>query len=270
MRHRTIRIACAVLLPLLLAGCFNPFRPRVLPGGGIPEPRPALFGAEGTMKGFVYAWNHRDYDFYTQLFAKDFLFVFALGDSAGQLYQGAVFDRTEELHIAKNAFIGGGPEPPATNINLQLDQSLNFHPAKPEIDPEGRFYQYVLTNVNLHITVNEPYDVYGQGRFFLVRADADSGSHVPDDLSGHDAIQRDSTRWLIYRWEDETSQSPQLALRRAPGSLAMRPYASAMARTATFVVESPSAGRPRPALPTPFSDPQTLTWGQLMAIYSGR
>ena len=184
----------AALVCFLVTGCAShrhPTAPASEPFAGAPSDTAAI-------RLFVYCWNHRDARDYATLFTRDFQFVFALGDSAGQLFSGREIDQPEMLRIAHNMFVGGDAQPPMTNVNLQVDQILQFSG-----DP-GAAHRRLTTNVNLHITANEPYDVYGQARFVLVRGDS---AALPDTLL-HLGIRPDSTRWFIQEWDDETANAP--------------------------------------------------------------
>lgn len=233
---------------VVLAGCFDPFKPNIAPSTGIPDPPPALYGAEGTVRRFQWCWNHRNYDLYRELFSDDFLFVFGLGDSAGNQFREDPVTRTVELDIAKKAFIGGGAEPPATNVVLNFDQTL-----RATSDDRGRnprFHQQVLTNVDLSITVDTPYRVTGQALFYLVRADS---AKIPDDLSNRDALARDTTRWFIQEWDD-------LTLGGAGGTALRQAFAAARRHPGSVRIQIT-----RPALGEP---PANVTWGYINALYS--
>lgn len=202
MTQRTRRLWIAgIPLALALAGCFNPFKPNIAPSTGIPDPPPALFGPEGTIKRFQWCWNHRNYDLYRELFSDDFRFIFAVGDSAGNNYRDQPLTRSDELQIAKNAFLGGGATPPATNVVLDFDQTLHaVDDTRPGKNPT--WHQQITTNVHLSITVDGvPYAVQGQALFFLVRADS---ARIPTDLANRDALAQDQTRWFIDEWDDLT------------------------------------------------------------------
>ena len=245
VRRRAVGLVIAAIPVVLgLAGCFNPFKPNIAPSTGIPDPPPALFGPEGTVRRFQWCWNHRNYDLYRELFSDDFKFVFATGDSAGNFYRDKPLTRSDELGIAKNAFLGGGSTPPATNIVLTFDQTLHaVDDTRPGKNPG--WHQQITTNVDLSITVEgTPYRVSGQALFYLVRADSAS---IPTDLANRDALKQDQTRWFIDEWDDLTLGNTGVPSARLRAALQALPRGAPPARAQT-----------------------AISWGDLQTLYLSR
>ena len=84
--HACARGSVALLL-LGVGGCFNPFDPRIAPTTGIYVPPPTPNSPQNVIRLFEWCWNNRDITVYKEIFTDDFRFVFALGDSAGNLFR---------------------------------------------------------------------------------------------------------------------------------------------------------------------------------------
>ena len=123
-RRHVARAGLGALLLLGLGGCFNPFAPRIAPTTGVYVPPPSPDSPQGIVRLFAWCWNNRDATIYQQLFTSDYVFIFAVGDSAGNLFRDDPLDREEELNIARNLFEGGGTAAPAASITLVLDATL--------------------------------------------------------------------------------------------------------------------------------------------------
>ena len=261
MTVRRIARAWPVALLLLGAsGCFNPFAPRLAPTTGIYVPPPTPNSPQNVIRLFEWCWKNRDITVYKEIFTDDFRFIFALGDSAGNLFRDDPVTREMELDIARNLFVGGGAAPPASSVLLNLDPTLRALPdSRPGKNP--RWHNEVVTSVDLTIKTEDgaEYRIMGNARFFVVRGDS---ALIPKELG----FGPDSTRWYIDRWHDETLQgAADMASGPAdPGDLqAVRPFGR---------VTVSAAGRAphRPSAPAALTSPQPfeMTWGQLNALYA--
>src|SRR5688572_12472461 len=181
MTRTARRIALATLIVTGLAGCFNPFRPNLAPDGGVPEAPPSPGSAVGVLELFEWCWDHRNLPTYRELFTEDFRFQFALGDSAGNSFQGRATNRDEELAIATNLFVGGGDSqaPPANRITLDWLQPLRAV-NDTRVGKHPRWHQEVATAFRLDIdTDGEDFTLTGTSRFFCVRGDS---ALLPEEL----------------------------------------------------------------------------------------
>jgi hypothetical protein len=151
-----------------------------------------------------WCWDIRDIDKYGEIFTEDYRFQFAAGDSAGNAYRDVPFTREDELHCATGLFVGTPGHPPASEIALDLDQTLlTFPDDRPGKNP--KWHKWVRTSVDLMVEVDrgrgpERIGVKGYALFYLVRGDS---AAIPPDLVAR-GFTPDSTRWWIERWEDET------------------------------------------------------------------
>ncbi len=260
------RLAAVFALALMLGGCFNPFRPNLAPDGGIPEPPPTPSSAVGVLQLFEWCWDHRNLPTYRELFTEDFRFQFALGDSAGNAFQGRATNRDEELAIATNLFVGGGDSsaPPANRIALEWLQPLR---ATNDTRPGKRapWHQEIPTAFRLDIdTDGEDFTLTGISRFFLVRGDS---ALLPQELLDL-GFTRDSTRWFIEEWHDETEPLDGMT---GGGGLAARP---AGVSAAPFTItgawrrcDGATAWRAVAPGSATFDELQTITLGQLKQIW---
>jgi hypothetical protein len=247
---RTIRpfagVGAVALLLLGVSGCFNPFAPRLAPTTAIYIPPPTPDSPQNLIRLFEWCWNNRDITVYRQIFTDDFRFVFALGDSAGNLFREDPVTREMELNIANNLFVGGGSAPPASSISLILDPTIV---ALPDSRPgkNRRWHNEIVTSVNLTIKTEDgaEYRVVGDARFFVVRGDS---ALIPKELG----YGPDSTRWYIERWQDETLQGHSAV---APAGPANPLAAGPSGRTRV----SPTAATARRF---------EMTWGTLNALYA--
>lgn len=197
--RRTLAFLVAVAL-VLLASCRQTTRPVPIP----PEPPPAANSPENAVRLLEWCWNHRNYDALVPLFTEDYVFVFALGDSAGNPYRSSPFTREDELACARAIFLGTDDHAPASDIQLDLDKTLiALYDDRPGKNP--KWHKTIRTKVNLVVTLDrgsgpEVNEVNGYAKFYLVRGDS---AAIPADLVAR-GFQPDSTRWWIDRWEDET------------------------------------------------------------------
>jgi hypothetical protein len=256
------RIACTGLVALLLAGvsgCFNPFDPRIAPTTGIYVPPPTPNSPQNVIRLFEWVWKNRDISVYKEILTDDFRFIFALGDSAGNLFRDEPVTREMELNIARNLFVGGGSAAPATSITLALDPTLRALPdSRPGKNP--RWHNEIVTSVDLSIKTEDgsEYRIQGNARFFVVRGDS---AMIPKELG----FGPDSTRWYIDQWHDETLQGSAAMAPDPAGSgalLATRPFGR--------VTVSAAGSAPRRAIaPAALtSQPFEMSWGKLNALYA--
>lgn len=212
-----------------LAGCFNPFSPRLAPtlGASIPAPKPT--SAPGVLRLFEWCYNNKAIAEYREIFSADYQFFFSPRDSAGAEWRGTPFRREDELIQATNLFIGSPDgEPAARSINLQFDPNFFVYP-DPDFTyfPEpnrtmprdliGRWHKNIRTTVNLRIETQDgsSIEILGHANFYMIRGDS---ADIPDELKLL-GFKPDSTRWYIRRWDDETaSEGGALALAPARGA----------------------------------------------------
>jgi predicted small lipoprotein YifL len=220
---RRARPACvlATLVLLALAGCGrrHPLRP-------FPAGVQAATSDSGAVPLFQYCWNHRDEARYVALFTGDFQFVYP-PDSIGGRW--AAIGEPEMLRIAHAMFVGGGVEPPITNVSLQMLPGHSYPDTRPGRDP--RIHREIRAAVDLTVTADSQYRITGYARFHLVRGDS---AVLPDTLLRL-GIRADSTHWFIDEWDDETNGTP-----------ASRP------------------ARPANAMPV-----RTATWASILSLYRG-
>jgi hypothetical protein len=188
-----------VLAPLMLAavlGCSKSTAPK-------PQPvstSPGNSTPELSVRSVVWSWNQKNVETYQTLFAQDYHFAFSTLDPAGDAYRGDLWNRDDEMLFAQHLFVGGSPiEPPATSISLSLGTNLTAEPdPRPGRDP--RWHKQIATVLTLIVTdPDRQMNINGPATFYFVRGDS---AHVPA------GALRDSTRWYIDRWEDDTSENP--------------------------------------------------------------
>jgi len=245
-RHLGICAATAALV-FGAAGCFNPFDPRISVLHVASAPAPVPNSPDNAVRLFAWCWAHRDPAQYAEVFTDDYRFIFAPNDSAGNAYRDRPWLREDEMQLAQHLFVGGSDQPPASDIEIIIDNSLLASP-DPRVGFENfRLFKTIRTNVSLKVTVdrNGAPDVSvitGTALFYLVRGDT---AAIPQELKLK-GFAKDSLRWWISRWEDETAG----AVSGSPASL--RPGL-------------PLVGV-RPAA-TYRSFDRTLSWGQLKSWY---
>ncbi len=267
-----IALTVVAVLGLATVGCFNPFSPRIAPEAGIYVPPPSPTSAAGVIRLLEWCWQNRDMAKYRQIFTDDFIFQFALTDSAGNPSREPPLTREGELNMAQNLFMGGGARPPAASITLHLDPTLNATAdTRPGKDP--KWHREILTSVDLQIEIEDgtAYNITGFARFFVVRGDS---ALIPKDLNL--APPPDTTRWWIEHWNDESLTSggssaarPAPALdgaRPATGPTALASSALRSAGFAGFTVTSVRRVRRAGAL---WGEPQPadITFSDLVALY---
>lgn len=166
-------------------------------------------------------WIHVDksVEAYRLFLADDFRFVCGANDSSGADWRGngSSWTREDELLFATHLFVGGGAEPPANVIQLNLDRSFFILP-DPVFpwDPSGRWHKHIRSALTLAIVTADggTTEIAGHGNFFLVRGDS---AAIPEELRLR-GIGPDSTRWYLRRWEDETDPSGSPVLAAQPSS----------------------------------------------------
>lgn len=207
--RRCIALALIGALSMPLVGCFNPFSPLVSSDRGVSSPAPVPNSPSNVIRLFEWCYNNRAIDEYRELFTDDYVFKFAVGDSAGQNRDRPV-DREEELTATTNLFVGGSDRPPASRIVLDFDKNLF---ALPDTRPgkNGKWHKALRTTVNLKVEIADgsTIEVTGFALFYLVRGDS---AAIPTDLPG---ATNDSTRWWISGWDDETIPPGNMAQARA-------------------------------------------------------
>ncbi len=203
MRRLSLILPLA-LLAATLAGCFNPFSPRVSTQRVASSPPPSPSSPANAVRLFVWCWKNRDPNRYAEVFTEDYRFIFAPNDSAGNPFRDAPWIREAEMDMARHMFVGGGDQPPASDISITIDNSLV---ARDDTRPEhqNKWHRTIRTHVDLKVTVTDASGtpsvtpVVGNALFYLVRGDS---AVIPSELSTR--FKPDSTRWWIERWEDET------------------------------------------------------------------
>ncbi len=194
----------SLALALVLGGCFED--DVVRPVQRVPSPD----SPTGVVRLFAWCWNHRDPTRYEKLFTSDFVFVFAAGDSAGNLYRDDPFDRSDMLLCARHLFVGdGGSASPARSISFVLEDTLHaVADSRPGLDPLR--HREIPSAMHLTIVTQDggTYEVTGNVTFHVVRGDS---AQIPAGLG----LAPDSTRWYVDRIEDGTLGST-LARTAAP------------------------------------------------------
>ncbi len=192
-------IAAALLLAL--AACAT--RHTTAPTPPVAQP-PAARSPEDAVRRWAWAFTHRDTAVYASVLANDFTFVFAAYDSAGNPYRDHAWGLEDELRCIGHLFVGGGSRPPASDIRLVIDQVLDSWP-DPRPGHAFRWHRTVRTALELTVTTTSGDGtpsvtrVQGEALFYLTRGD--SAALSPERVA---AGWRDSTRWYVDRWEDQT------------------------------------------------------------------
>jgi hypothetical protein len=203
--RRHLALLLLVALAAVVAGCFNPFDPRVSTERAASSPAPAPSTPQNTVKLFAWCWQHRDPARYAEVFTYDYRFIFALNDSAGNPFRDRPWLREDEMNMAQHMFTGGADVNPASDVTIAIDNLLITTPdQRPGRD--FKWHKTIRTHVDLKVTVTDANGtpsvtpVSGYALFFLVRGDS---AVIPPELIDQ-GFHRDSTRWWIERWEDQT------------------------------------------------------------------
>lgn len=171
IRGHIATIAALLALSGLVAGCSNPFAPKL--DDSHTENGTAL-GDQRTIRGVFqniqYAYTYRDTVIYGNLLHPDFQFRYYNSDRATE----ASFNRDEEMRITHNLFKG------ADQIDLQWNDILRQDGDSLE--------QTVTRSYNLKVVLppNEVFRIDGRATLQLVR-------NSPSDV------------WLIRLWRDDSS-----------------------------------------------------------------
>ena len=149
-------IACLVLLVLavVVAGCFNPFRPELLTQR-VTTVAPSPTTPQNAVKLFEWCWVNRGVEEYKELFTDDYVFRSAELDSAGNGTREVLTRRNDEIGTAQNMFVGSAERPPAAKINLSFDRNLVPN-ADTRADHDGEWFRTVRTSVDLKVEIEEP------------------------------------------------------------------------------------------------------------------
>ena len=235
---RFSRFRPAVALGILLigpalAGCFNPFSPRIAPILGASKPAPAPVSASGVLRLFEWCYNNKAIDEYREIFSDDYRFYFSALDSAGAEWRDTPYTREDELISATNLFVGGSAaEPPASSIRLSFDRNFLVYPDRyylrypdnTQRDPAGIWHKEIRTTVTLQIGTDDgnSLEIKGHATFYMVRGDS---ALIPEEMRLK-GFGPDPSRWYIRRWDDDTAEEGAGLLAstssRAPARTAFR------------------------------------------------
>lgn len=270
---RSLRIGSRALLALtalgalaLLTGCFNPFSPLIAPTRGFTAPPPVPSSATNVLRLLEWCYNNKAIAEYRELFTDDYEFKFNARDSAGADYRTNKWRREDELISTSQLFEGGSAEAPASSITLLLDRNFAVlsDPRSIAWDPLGRRHKKINTQVllNIRTTDGTQIDISGQAIFYFVRGDS---AVIPEELRNR-GFGRDSTRWYISRWDDETVQE-------SGGGLALEDSGTVLRVAGGAGILRPSAVRVTAA--GALGPPLVRSWGEtklgyLLLARSGR
>ncbi len=213
--RRLALTATVLVLAFGLAGCFNPFMPKVL-NERVTTTAPSPTTPAEAIRLFAWCWVNRGVEEYKELFTDDYVFQSASLDSAGNGGRDIITRRQEEIETAENIFIGSAERPPASKITLNFDRNLvPFPDTRP--GKNSTWHKTIRTSVDLKVEVGDGsvLEVTGYALFYLTRGDS---AAIPAELKAR-GFKPDSLRWWIDRWEDETLASEGGAARPArPGA----------------------------------------------------
>lgn len=201
-------IATAVLAGV--AGCFNPFDPRIALQGSNSRPAPLPNSPTGVVDLFRWCWQNRAYDQYQDIFTDNYRFEFASGDSAGTYYTSTPWTRSDELATAQHIFITGTPgQPPATSVTLTFTQDLSVDPDPRDGKQDTTFHRQITALVNLRVYFADGgFEVTGPVYFNVIRGDS---AIIPPPLIAR-GFKPDPNRWYIERWVDGTLHTSSSAI----------------------------------------------------------
>jgi hypothetical protein len=216
---RCARALAVALLVLAIAGCFNPFNPRVGQKRGVSEPMPLPDSPRSLLLLFKWCWEHENIDPYRELFTEDFRFGFAATDTAGNRFLDRGWTREDEIEGTRHLFEGIEEKglPRANRITLDFDRDLIAFPdSRPgKTDP---WHKEIFTQVNiLYETTSSTDRAIRSVRFFVVRGDS---AAIPQELRDL-GFGADPNRWYIERYEEQDLQGSALS-RGGVGMLASR------------------------------------------------
>jgi len=187
-----------VLAPVagLIAGCSHaPTAPKT--ASIAPAPPSAPQAVATYLRG---CWQDRSISEYWLLPTANFRFDFASGDSSGTYYSSKPWARTDELAAAQHLFVTGtSSQPPATSITIDTTATTDAADPRPGKNP--KWHRLVTMTARVRIFFAESgFEFSGPSEFFVVRGDS---AQIPADLIAK-GVKRDSTRWWLERWDDET------------------------------------------------------------------
>jgi hypothetical protein len=199
--HLPVALLFALGLVFALVSCAkkNPVAPVVAPPAG-----PAANSATGVVQRFAWAWVNRDTAAYSALLTDDFNFQFAANDSAGTPFRDQPWGFEFEDEAVGHLLRGGSDLPPASDVSLTIDHLL-VALTDPRPGKGSPWHRSVRTHLDLKITADDNgspnvTSIQGYALFYVVRADSAVLTPARAANGG-----RDSTRWYIQRWEDESS-----------------------------------------------------------------
>jgi hypothetical protein len=247
--HRLARrLLLASALLVILAGCENPFQPRVGTERAVATPPPRPTTPRKLMELIRWCWINRAVPEYEELFTDDFRFAFAAADSA----DNAPILRDEEIDIARRLFLEGTASAPRANRIEYEYGNQNLIPL-PDSRPGkmSPWHQEVQAHVVLHVYFDDAarIDVETDVIFYLVRGDS---ALIPKVLKER-GFGSDTNRWYIERWEERSSGAAAAAGAPAEPVSARWVGPGARARSTADVPGTVALGQ--------------VTWGRLMARY---
>ncbi len=204
-RTGLLALLLAITFAVGAAGCFNPFSPRVSTERVASTPAPAPNSPQNVIRLFAWCWQNRDPALYSEIFTADYSFVFAANDSAGNAYRDSPWIRDDEMSMSEHMFQGGTNQPPASDIQITIDNLLVPQPdTRPGRNPT--YHKSISTSVNLKVTFDrngtpDVWTINGRALFYVVRGDS---AMIPEELKAK-GFKADPTRWWIERWEDQTA-----------------------------------------------------------------
>jgi len=255
LRHRLRPLAGLGVLALAfaLAGCYNPFSPRIAPVLGNSKPAPVPSSAPNLLRLFEWCYNNQAIAEYREIFSDDYRFFFSPTDSSGGEWRGTPWTREDELISATQLFVGGSAtEPPASSIRLSLDKNFFVFPDPNYTawDRDGRWHKNIRTTVTLVISTEggSSTEIQGHANFYMIRGDS---AVIPEELKLR-GFGPDTLRWYIRRWDDETAQE---GIAQTVGQAGARPLG---AGRAWLLAAAPRADA---------GATQSISWGAIKAYY---
>lgn len=197
-RRSFSRVIAPALFAVALAGCST--SSSVAPGA---NPPPNANAPVNLVRRIEWDWNQRSDD-YTALLTGDFVYVPAVGDSAGNT--GRIWSRETESFVAQRMFARSGVWPQTNSLAFQLDRGELVSTPDPRPGKHPRWHQVVRANAevsaNLSFGDGSPsvYLLTGAFVFYCVRGDS---AQIPPELV-EAGVRPDTTRWWLERWEDAT------------------------------------------------------------------
>jgi hypothetical protein len=197
MKSRALIAAAALVM---LAGCArqHPTAPVAA-----PDPRPIADSPANAIRRFVWGWANRDTVAAAGGMTTDFVFMFAPPDSAGNAFRDRPWLVSDEGISDRHLFVGGADQPPASDIQIDVDKTLIPSP-DPRPGHAWTWHQAIFTRVDLKVTVTAAdgtprvTPITGMALFYVVRGDS---------ALAQAGCPRDSMHWYIDYWEDKTMAS---------------------------------------------------------------